>query len=534
MSQASSPADARSSNQEKDGYDHVDLVRTATVDPFPKIVKTKGGVLLDADDLGGSTSLRLAADGHTVLIPQPTDDPDDPVNWSWTKKHLILFTVAWGGLVADWTIASGPTVIIEQAAEWGITPNEANRPNSISVLLGGLGGLLWVPMSSFWGRAPVAFWTTVAGLAVSIGAAVSPTYECYYAMRALSALFLTSGQTMSIAFLKDMFFFHERAQKIGLWMCLYIASPYLGPCMSDFVIYGTGHWPDVLWLCVGVNGLQVILILAFLDETWYNRDVHSHQQLARPGGLARLARLTGVWQLQHQKGYFPSTISSCRKFAMTITRPTVFLVSLSYLLVSGWAIGINISTTILFAQPESAGGYGYTTQVVGFLYFSPIVGIFLGELFGHFFNDWLAKRYIHRHGGVFEPEVRLWTAYISLAVMAPAFVLIGQTLKHHLSVVGLIFGWGLACFGLMTLSVAVTAYTLDCYATLPAELGGWINFARTFGGFCIGYFQEPWANKVGIDASFGTQAAVVAFAGVPVIIAHIWGNKLRARFGNLH
>ena len=157
-----------------------------------------------------------------------------------------------------------------------------------------------------------------------------------------------------------------------------------------------------------------------------------------------------------------------------------------------------------------------------------------GEVFGHFFNDYLARRYIHQHRGVFEPEVRLWTIYISYLVMAPALVLIGQVLKHHLNVAGLIFGWGLASFGLMTSSVAVTAYTLDSYAALPAELGGWLNFARTFGGFCIGYFQEPWADRVGIDASFGTQAAIVVFACVPVLAAHIWGHKLRARFGDLH
>lgn len=74
--------------------------------------------------------------GQTVLLPQPTDDPNDPLNWSWAKKHSILLTIAWGALCADFTSAMGPSVIFPQAAEWQISPDTANRPNSMNVLLG--------------------------------------------------------------------------------------------------------------------------------------------------------------------------------------------------------------------------------------------------------------------------------------------------------------------------------------------------------------------------------------------------------------
>ncbi|KAH7152564.1 hypothetical protein EDB81DRAFT_757626 [Dactylonectria macrodidyma] len=65
---------------------------------------------------------------------------------------------------------------------------------------------------------------------------------------------------------------------------------------------------------------------------------------------------------------------------------------------------------------------------------------------------------------------------------------------------------------------------------VPAELGGWINFARTVGGFSVGYYQEPWLELVGANASFGTQAGIVAFAVVAVALAHIYGGRLRQKF----
>lgn len=187
-----------------------------------------------------------------------------------------------------------------------------------------------MPLSSIWGRAPVLFWTTVVGLAVNLGASVSKTYPVYFALRVLSALFLTSGQTMTIALLKDLFFFHERARKIGLWAVLYTASPYLGPCLANFVISGTHHWRDIFWMCSGVVGVQLILVLAFVDETWYNRDLPDSEQPPRPRGIVgRLMRITGIWQIQHSKTYFPDAVPVCKRFFATITKPSFALICLS-------------------------------------------------------------------------------------------------------------------------------------------------------------------------------------------------------------
>ncbi|KAH7016731.1 major facilitator superfamily domain-containing protein [Ilyonectria destructans] len=520
--------------EEKSGSSHLEGGTPEMVKALPDGIRRDAGLVLDTEGLDGQLSLKVAGDGHTVLLPQPTDDPRDPLNWSWKRKHLLLLSVAWAALCTDFTAAAGTAIIFNQASEWNISPNRANDPNAILVLFNGLGGLVWVPLSSIWGRAPVLFWTTIAGLAVNLGAAVSDTYSVYFALRVLSGLFLTSGQTMTIAFLKDLFFFHERARKIGLWAVLYIASPYLGPCLANFVISGTHHWPDIFWMCSGVVGVQLILVLAFVDETWYNRDLPDSEQPPRQSGIVgRLMRLTGIWQIQHSN-YFPDAVPVCKRFFATITKPSFALICLSYFLTFAWAIGVNISTNLLFFQPKEAGGaYGYTTKTIGYLYFANIVGVFLGEIFGHFFNDYMAHRYIKQHKGVFKPEVRLWTIYISIVFMVAALILLGQSFENALSVVAVIFGLGIFAFGVMTMSVSVTAYALDSYPNAPAELSCWLNFARTAGGFAVGYFQQPWLERVGADASFGTQAGIVAFAAIPVVLAHIYGASMRQKHGPL-
>ncbi|KAH7254422.1 hypothetical protein NW759_009586 [Fusarium solani] len=522
---------------EKPHADHVSHTEKpdglSGVDAFPLEARAEAGVLLNVAGPDG-TSLRLAKDGHTVLLPQPTDDMDDPLNWSSRKKHLILFTVAWAALTADFASASGSAPIILQAVEWHKSVGTINQTNSISVLMMAVGGIIWVPMTSFIGRAPTLFWSTFFGLVFSIVTAVSPNFPCFYAMRAMSGLFLTSGQTIAVAFIKDIFFFHERARKIGLWALMYITSPYLGPLLSNFVVGGTHKWQDVFWLGVGVVGIDLILIIAFLDETWYNRDIPTSKQPSRGQGFgSRMLRLTGVWQLRHHSTYYETAYDSFKRFFLTLFKPVLLLVLFAYLLCFAWAIGINITTAILFAIPREAGGYGYSYYGLGYLYFSPIVGVLFGEVFGHYFNDYVARRYVRKHKGVFEPEARLVTIYISALFMIAGLVLLGQALHHHLSVAAVSIGWGMHSFGIMTTSVAVTAYVLDSYPSAPAEVSGWTNIARAMSGFSVGYFQEPWGSKVGYDASFGTQAAIVGASMILIAIVHRYGHILRLKSSQL-
>lgn len=57
-----------------------------------KYAEGLGGDLQVYKSGSDSENLKLAKDGKTVLIPQPSDDPNDPLNWSWKKKHVSAFS----------------------------------------------------------------------------------------------------------------------------------------------------------------------------------------------------------------------------------------------------------------------------------------------------------------------------------------------------------------------------------------------------------------------------------------------------------
>lgn len=73
------------------------------------------GYVLDAGDAANEAGLKVARDGHTILIPQPSDDPNDPLNWTRFKKHLILFIISATAFLPDYGSATGAVTLLPQA-----------------------------------------------------------------------------------------------------------------------------------------------------------------------------------------------------------------------------------------------------------------------------------------------------------------------------------------------------------------------------------------------------------------------------------
>lgn len=78
-----------------------------------------------ASEVGGA--VRLARDGHTRLIPTPSDDPHDPLNWPSRKKHLALLVVAYTALLPDYGSATGAITLLPQAKQWQMSEDEVNH-----------------------------------------------------------------------------------------------------------------------------------------------------------------------------------------------------------------------------------------------------------------------------------------------------------------------------------------------------------------------------------------------------------------------
>ncbi|PNY25390.1 Uncharacterized protein TCAP_04679 [Tolypocladium capitatum] len=494
-----------------------------TVDNEKEPLHNQQGYVIDTESgLRDPNNTKLAKDGHTILIPQPSEDPEDPLNWHSLKKHLILLVISWAALLPDYGSATGAVTLLPQAAIWNMSQDTVNHSQVGNVFMLGAGGVFVVALSAYFGRLPVLFWFLVMATATAAWCAAATTFDSFMAARILNGFFSTVAQGGGLMFINDIFFFHERARKINIWAGFIILSPYFGPLFTAFII-STQEWNVAFWLFFAMCGLALVLSVLFIPETYYNRRHHD-----TPSNGSRILTLIGVHQRRVDLLKPNTFVDALLRPVKVLIKLPIFLISFYYFLTFAWVVGIN-TTLSIFLTPL----YDFGPKQIGFFYFTPVVAALFGELSGHWIHDLIAQYYIHKHHGHFEPEVRLRAIFISTPFMIAGVVLLGFALENAYHYMLTSLGWGLYVFGIMITTVAINAYGLDSYPNGSGEVAAWINMARTTGGFIVSYFQVEWADAMGAKNSFGVQAGIIASASIIPLCLMIWGKTLRERSGPL-
>jgi len=476
-----------------------------------------------------ASRLKLSPDGKTVLWPQPTDDPEDPQNWSEWRKTVQLIIITLASVVPDFDSAIGIASIFALAKQYDTTPGRINNLTSNwSIFLIGWGGLLAVMLMRRYGRLPVLFWSQVLALGFLVGCAIAPNLKTFTAMRCLTAFFGACPQAAGLYFVTDMYPFHRQARKLNIWTMGFIISPFLSPFAFGFLI-ARASWRWSYGIGSMYSALVLFLIVFFGRETMYDRGIKGLPP-APSGGLRHrvetLVGITGFKMAKYRATWQESITAPFRLF----WRPHLLGILVFEALMFGFGIGINVTNAVFLGSPPPLG-YGFSQYAIAGAYGTPMVAVFVGELIGHYLNDGIMHVATRHNNGVFEAENRLWTCYIAVPLYICGFVLLGAAFEKHLSVGALVMGWGISEVGIMVNTVAVYAYTNDCFPKHQGEISALLNLTRVLGGFSVAYFQVPWATKHGALQTFGCEAAIVAgLFLLTVPTTQLTGKMLRRRF----
>ncbi|KAL8679024.1 MAG: hypothetical protein Q9186_004652 [Xanthomendoza sp. 1 TL-2023] len=455
--------------------------------------------------------------------PQPSEDPNDPLNWAQSKKNLTLLIISATAFLADYGSATGAVTLIPQAKEWGLSEDTVNHSNVGNLFMVGAGGIFAAAFAAFFGRLPVFFWFTVVAFATAAWCAGAHSFQSFMTARILNGFFSTVSQGAGLILIKDIFFFHEHARKINIWTGFIIISPYMGPLLTAFMLTRL-RWEWPFWILTIMTGLCMLSIGLLMDETYYDRRISRDKQPLRS---SRFLRVVGVeqWRSRHLRNTFSEAMA---RPIHVILKPTVLISFVYFLFTFAWVVGIN-TTLSIFLVPL----YDFGTKQIGYIYFAPITAAILGQLCGHYLHDYVAKQYTYRYKSEFQPEARLLVIYIATPFMLAGLVLIGFSLQNGYHYMVTAVAWGLYVFGIMITTVGITAYNLESYPQASGETAAWIGASRTSGGFIISYFQVRWAEASGPQRSFGVQASITAAALLLVITLSLYGRRIRRWSGDL-
>ncbi|KAF8881784.1 MFS general substrate transporter [Infundibulicybe gibba] len=452
-----------------------------------------------------SSRLKLSKDGTKVLWPQPTDDPEDPQNWSDRRKAFQLFIITVTSVVPDFNTAIG----------WCSRTLFLHLTNFL-----GWGGLFAVMLMRRYGRLPILFWSQLLALAFLIGATFAPNLSTFAAMRCLTGFFGTVPQVTGLFVVTDMFPFHLQARKLNIWTMGFIVSPFLSPFAFGFLVAHTSwRWAYAIGslydLCI------VILIFFFMEETMYDRTVEPIPPKPTTGLRYRfetLVGITGVKMAQYRASWGEVALAPLR----VVWRPQLLGILVFEAVIFGFGIGINVTNVVFLGSPP----FNYSQSAIAGMYGTPIVSVIMGELIGRYLNDWIMNVSVRRNNGVFEAQHRLWACYPAVALNTCGFLVLGAAFQKQLSIGAIIMGWGIAEVGIM-----IDAYCNDCFPKNQGEISALITLSRILGGFSVAYFQVPWAEKRGAMEAFGVEAAIVIGIFLCVVpFLQIRGTHLRVNF----
>lgn len=203
------------------------------------------------------------------LIPRPTSDTLDPLNFSkwrkWTALSIVMFMYFLFTFLTTTTVPSFPLL----RNQYSISIEQVNWTVAVPALGLSVGPLFWSSVADIYGRRIVIIAGTIIAFLATIWSALAPDYAQYMAARFFQGWGVSPAATVGLAVINDLFFEHERGQKIGLWVLAIDTGLLVGPLVGGFVTLISQQW--VAWLTAILFGVLLLLEIFLLPETLYPR-----------------------------------------------------------------------------------------------------------------------------------------------------------------------------------------------------------------------------------------------------------------------
>ncbi|UNI24666.1 hypothetical protein JDV02_010397 [Purpureocillium takamizusanense] len=450
----------------------------------------------------GTVRLTARRDSTTKIIfhPKPTDDYDDPLNWSSGRKALhysvVLFyiIVTWLILHAD----RGAWTELQQDLKLSNTDMAVATTLQYAGL--GLTGIGFIPLAYRFGRRPIFLLSVAIQFGAAVGSAVISDKVGNLVTTTLIGVGASIAMTIVPMTIADLFFVHQFATMSGLFMFAQSVGAFLGPLVAGFLV-DRASWR---WMrCGNAIALAVnfVLVLFLLEEStfvpntrchsdiktrarepeaFYNRPYILFTDSEEPMDIVDMNRLMNVTPRHARKPSLdlPPEPKSLRERFAPITNtqrpikerflaPFVILVSfpaVAYTAVTygGSMAWLEMMQYIMMTRLDKPP-YNYTTQEIGVYNLAPFLGHLLGSLLVAPLSDLWVVRLANRNGGIYHPEMRLWVTLPAAVFICGGMLLFGIGIARGIPCFWPTLGFAMFAFGLsISLSIAV-AYLIDCY-----------------------------------------------------------------------
>jgi hypothetical protein len=188
-------------------------------------------------DLEGTMHKAHASGSNSdvVLIPTPSADPDDPLNWSPRRK--MLFNISLQIYVLTIAIASAViySVLIPISMETPLTLGQMNAGTGYMFLAFGWGCLVWQPLALQYGKRPAYLLSLLMTMAIMVWVAYAKDNGQWIGSKILQGFAGAPVESLCEISLSDVYFSHERGRYIGLYGFMLAGGSFFASIIAGFI-----------------------------------------------------------------------------------------------------------------------------------------------------------------------------------------------------------------------------------------------------------------------------------------------------------
>ncbi|KAL8402031.1 hypothetical protein RB596_008690 [Gaeumannomyces avenae] len=390
------------------------------------------------------------------------DDPHNAKNYPRWKKWCFTMLQAFACLAVSFASSAYSGGVVDLIREFHVTPEVTILGISLFVVGFAVGPLLWAPLSEFYGRQILFFFTYFALTAFNCGAAAAPNMTGLIVLRFFAGVFGSSPLTNSGGVLADMFEADER----GLATALFAAAPFLGPSIGPiaggFLAQAAG-WRWVAGLMAAFTGILWIAVSLLVPETYAPVLLRRRaDKLTKLTGNVYVSRMDSLQPKQTMMARFKVSLS--RPWVLLFREPIVLLTTIYMAVVYGTMYMMFPAFPIVFQQ-----GRGWSVGVGGLAFIGITVGMTFSVVYAIFDNRRYA-RLVKECDGDVPPEARLPPAIIGSALLPIGLFWFAWTNGPEVHFIVPIIGSGVFAAGLVLVFLSLLNYLIDSYVVFAASV----------------------------------------------------------------
>ncbi|CAG8958687.1 hypothetical protein HYFRA_00011529 [Hymenoscyphus fraxineus] len=449
------------------------------------------------------------------------DDPENPLNWSSTKKNVHVITISLFVLIANLAATMFAPGAQQLADEFHITDSTVEAMTvSLYVLGFGFGPLVLAPLSELYGRLIVYHFCISIYLAFTIGCAFSTNVAMFLVFRFMAGSAASGPLSIGGGTVADVTHPEQRGKAMGIFMIGPFLGPVLGPVIGGFVSQYCGwRWTfRILIILTGVIGAAIAI---------FTRETNASVLLMRKA--ERMRKETGNLKFMPRstRQETPRQIlfrAIARPMKLLIFSPIVFLISLY----TGVMFGLMF---LLFATFPSVFGetYGFSEGISGLAYIGLGLGMMLGLVLFSILSDKLLGQ--KQGGSVAKPEQRLILMKWFGPIAPLGCFMYGWSAYYHTHWIVPILGTFIIGLGALFVVIPGQIYLVDAFGAQAAASALAANlFIRSPFGAFMDLAAAPLYDKLGLGWGNSVLGFIIfAFTPVPWLF-YRYGEFLRTRF----